>query len=149
MYYLKILTTSLFVILADQISKYFFLQNPNWYRNDGFFELYLTYNKGIAFGITPPPWTIYMAIAVILISGGIYAYRNFNWQSRLARFSTALILAGAVGNLIDRIRFGQVVDFIKVGPWPMFNLADSAITAGVLVLILWSKKILKDNQSFL
>ena len=142
MSYLKILTTTLLVIILDQASKFFFLKNPDFYRTGGFFELYLTYNEGVAFGITPPTWLIYILISTILIFGGLYAYKNFNWQSKLARFSTALILAGAAGNLIDRIRLGQVIDFIKVGPWPMFNVADSAIVAGVLVIILWQRRII-------
>jgi len=100
--------------------------------------LHLTYvqNTGAAFGI----FQGYTG-AFVLVSVGVAAWvfmellhtRTHPWPSELG---LALILSGAIGNLIDRLRFGYVVDFIDLRVWPVFNLADSAITIGV-ALLLW------------
>jgi signal peptidase II len=64
----------------------------------------------------------------------LYIYHTHPGPGRLVRLSLALLLGGAVGNLVDRLRLGHVVDFIDVGPWPVFNLADSSIVVGIILL---------------
>jgi signal peptidase II len=65
----------------------------------------------------------------------VYFYRTHAMPRRLLRFAIGLQLGGAFGNLFDRVRDGAVVDFIDVGPWPIFNLADSSIVVGMAILI--------------
>jgi signal peptidase II len=86
--------------------------------------------------------TAIVGIAAILI----YArYPLFNRM--LVKIALGLLLGGAVGNLIDRIRFGQVVDFIDVGAWPVFNLADSAIVVGVIIIIVYILFLARREES--
>ena len=65
----------------------------------------------------------------------LYFYHSYSGSGRLVRISLGLLLGGAVGNLLDRVLMGQVTDFIDVGVWPIFNLADSAIVTGITILI--------------
>jgi signal peptidase II len=102
------------------------------------FNLALVWNRGISFGIfasrNQPLILVVMAlvITVILLN---WLYKN---TSRLAALALGCVIGGAIGNVIDRLRFGAVVDFldVHVGPyhWPAFNIADSAIFIGVVLL---------------
>jgi signal peptidase II len=107
----------------------------------------LTYvqNRGAAFGVFSDAQLPYQSLLFSLVGvaalGGIAAYAwRLPAQSRLPQTALALIMGGALGNLLDRARLGHVVDFVDVywGPhhWPAFNVADSAITVGVALLIL-------------
>jgi len=96
-------------------------------------------NPGMAFGLSfgsPLFFTIFASVASVIIL--IYLYR-MRLESFHARFSLALILGGAIGNLIDRFAYGKVIDFIDVGfkntRWPVFNVADSAVTIGMIILV--------------
>ena len=112
---------------------------------DGLFNLTLTYNRGAAFGLwagLPSGWREAVLGLTIVMALGVVAYlltRSY-YQSFLAQASLAAILGGAIGNLIDRVRLGAVVDFLDfyLGSyhWPAFNIADSAICIGVGLLIL-------------
>ncbi len=77
-------------------------------------------------------------------SGFLLAFRNQLPHSRLLQLGIGLIVGGAIGNLIDRLRLGYVVDFIAAGTWPKFNIADSAITIG-LMLMAWT--VFRDETS--
>jgi len=111
----------------------------------GFFDLVLVLNPGAAFSFlaTLPdsvrnPFFITISVtAVILIL--VYRTRHLQ-QHELASLSLALVLGGAIGNLIDRLRYGMVVDFLLVHVyeyhWPAFNVADSAISVGVTLMVL-------------
>ena len=68
----------------------------------------------------------------------IYFYRSYALSNPFLRLAIALLLGGAIGNLIDRIRLGAVIDFVDVGPWPIFNIADSAITVGIAIIVIFS-----------
>jgi len=99
----------------------------------GFFYLTLLHNRGAAFGILKNQNIFFVAAAlaaVILIAINLKKGAN----SALMRISLALILAGAIGNLIDRLFFGYVIDFLDFRVWPVFNLADSSITIGAFIL---------------
>jgi len=119
---------------------------------DGLVRLTYVRNRGGAFGLLSdaelPYQSLIFAIVSFLALGAIavYAWR-LPERSRLPRLALALIMGGAVGNLLDRLRLGYVIDFVDVfwGPhhWPAFNVADSAITVGVCLLIL---DLLRDPQ---
>lgn len=92
-----------------------------------------TTNAGIAFGIDIPAW-----ILAILIPLALILIMHLAWKMRhqkIPAISFGLILGGAFGNIIDRLGDGYVTDFIQIGWWPTFNIADSCITIGVLLLL--------------
>jgi len=94
-------------------------------------------NRGAAFGMLQDAWLIFTILALLVIVAILYYYPRVpagDWTLRLA---LGLQLGGAAGNLIDRLRFmGSVTDFISIGTFPVFNIADSAISIGVVVLLL-------------
>jgi len=89
----------------------------------------------MAFGLFQNQTLILIILSVVAIGFIYYFYRIHVLPSRLLRVAMGLLLGGALGNLFDRVRAGEVVDFIAVGWWPMFNLADSAIVIGIALLI--------------
>jgi signal peptidase II len=93
-------------------------------------------NTGIAFGILRGQPDIALGLSLVAISALIFVLPRVAPPSRLADAGAALVAGGALGNLIDRLRFGHVRDFIAIGPWPPFNLADSALTIGVGLMAL-------------
>lgn len=137
------------VVVLDQITKAMALAQlvPGIpiHLVDGFLALTLVMNAGLAFGLLgglPSTWRWVVALLSIiaLIILGRVALRVLHDGGWVTRISVALIFGGAVGNLIDRARFGAVVDFVDVHyrgyHWPAFNTADSAITVGVVLLAL-------------
>lgn len=126
------------LIALDQLSKWWALKTLDIGDSRDFgFEL--AYNDGIAFGIDLPIWAIWTITIGILVLGTWLVIENKLWRDKWHLVGLALILAGAVGNLIDRVRFGYVVDFIKIYWWPNFNLADAFI---VLAVILFAYEFL-------
>ncbi len=93
-------------------------------------------NTGAAFGMFKNANPVFMVLAVIVSAAIIYYYPRVPAEEKVVRFALSLQLAGAVGNLIDRIIFGAVTDFISVGDFAIFNVADSSITVGVVILLL-------------
>ena len=92
-------------------------------------------NSGVAFGQLQNGGVIVAAVIAIAICA-LLVYFSRNLSRPWIWLPTGLLLGGAVGNIIDRVREGAVVDFIKLPHWPAFNVADSAITVGVIVLVL-------------
>jgi len=142
LFYLMIVTM---LLLADQLSKHYLLTKLFFLKPvyiTPFFNLFLVYNKGAAFSFLSfaSGWQLIffiivtILIAVILI---IYLFKNIHW---LYKLSFAFALGGALGNLYDRISYGYVIDFLQVHIkdyyWPTFNIADSAITTGAILLFL-------------
>jgi len=145
--------TALVVLILDQLSKAVALRqlvpgNPVSVV-DGIFSLTLVMNPGLAFGMlssTPTAWrwivaALSLAALAILASVGIRLLASGGWTTKVA---LGFIFGGAAGNLIDRGRFGAVVDFLdfywRDYHWPAFNVADSAISVGVALLavrIIW------------
>jgi signal peptidase II len=104
----------------------------------GIFHLSLVHNRGAAFGLLKnqaPLFIFTSLVAIILIYLDLRLHRHR--QTSLYNISLGLILAGAFGNLIDRLFFGYVIDFLDFRIWPVFNVADSAITVGA-ILLGWS-----------
>jgi signal peptidase II len=134
------------VIVADFITKWVVLGAfaPGERRVvTGFFNLVLAFNKGAAFSLLAdaPGWQGPLLIAFALIAGVVVTVLLLKPGGRRAYYAgLALILGGALGNLIDRVRFGHVVDFLDFHAfgwhWPAFNVADSAICVGAALLIL-------------
>jgi len=127
------------VLLLDQLTKYLVIQllSPGFsFPFHGFFRFTHVHNSGSAFGIlqglnTPLIFVSFIGIIILVL-----IYRSQPHPSNLLRFSLALLLGGAFGNLVDRMRLGYVTDFIDIGPWPVFNLADASIITG-LVILAW------------
>ncbi|MCX5736312.1 MAG: signal peptidase II [candidate division NC10 bacterium] len=140
---------SLVIVLLDQLAKLLVVRSMRLGQNIpivlGFFDLTFVLNPGAAFSLfaTLPEWIrnpffilISVAAAVLIV---VYRTRHLR-ENRLASVSLALIFGGAIGNLIDRLRYGVVVDFLDAHiyqyHWPIFNVADSAISVGVTLLLL-------------
>jgi signal peptidase II len=96
--------------------------------------LTLSHNQGVAFGLAGGAGAPLVAITVVAL--GVVGYLFARNPTRPGMWvSTGLLAGGAIGNLADRVRAGAVTDFVDLPPWPPFNLADVAITAGVLLLV--------------
>ena len=113
--------------------------------DDGILRMTYVVNSGSAFGFFPDQTLMLTLASVVGIGVLLVFYRTHPVDSRMLRFSLGLQLGGAMGNLIDRVRLGHVVDFIDVGAWPVFNLADSAIVVG-LIGLLWTVTTVKYGQ---
>jgi signal peptidase II len=146
---LKWLWISLGVIVLDQASKQIAeaLLTPHQPVNLlPFFDWYLTYNSGAAFSLLADAggWQrwLFTAIAIVISFVIVQWIRKLPDEETLTALSLSLILGGAIGNLIDRILLGHVIDYIQVWlgsyPFPAFNIADSAISVGAVLLILSS-----------
>ncbi len=106
----------------------------SWPR-EGFFRITYGTNSGTAFGLFPDHTTLLIFVSLIAIGFLFYFYRAHAMRSLVLRCAIGLQLGGAFGNLIDRVLNGKVVDFIDVGPWPIFNIADSSIVIGIAILM--------------
>lgn len=134
--------TALLVVVADQLTKMWIrsaLATGASFPETGLFRLIHVHNSGAAFGLLQGqsfPLTLagLFGIVVLLLFFFLFSGRLTFFDNRLSKPALGLILGGIIGNLIDRIRLGYVTDFIDVGIWPTFNIADSAITVGVILL---------------
>lgn len=99
--------------------------------------LYLTYvqNTGAAFGLLKGRQAFFIIVSLVVIGWMVWELCARLRRSAWLQWGCALVLGGAVGNLIDRLRFGYVVDFLDLRVWPVFNVGDSAITIGVGLLV--------------
>jgi signal peptidase II len=130
-------------ILTDQLSKAYVVRHLDLYESwaplpalEEVFRFTYVRNTGAAFGLFPQGGAIFLIIAVIVSVIIIYYYRQVSSAGWLIRLALGLQLGGALGNVIDRVRLGYVVDFLDVWRWPVFNVADSCIVVGVGLLIL-------------
>jgi len=136
------------IVIVDQITKAVVLSKMALYQSitviPGFFSLTHIHNQGGAFGfLAQQDASIRIGIFIVASMAAIFfiflLYRQIPKTHPLLSAGLALIFGGAIGNLIDRLRFGKVVDFLDfyVGAlhWPAFNVADSAITVGVTIFI--------------
>lgn len=137
------------VIVTDQLSKLHIIQTMRLHESipiiPNLFSLTYIRNPGAAFGLLAGSSNAFRMVffgltsifALVLLGTILYRMPEREWMGRL---SVSAILGGAIGNLIDRLRFGEVIDFLDVYidnyHWPAFNVADSAITVGVIFLII-------------
>jgi len=151
------LLSGIAVLLADQISKAVVHSTMALHQSIEIMPHFarLTYlrNTGAAFGFLSGSRSTLRMFFFILISGVaigcvVYLLKNIRPERKATVLSLSLILGGAIGNLIDRIRLGEVIDFIDLHwydwHWPAFNVADSAITVGVILLLIQMLR----NRSF-
>lgn len=144
-----LLVVTALTLVADRVSKIVVASNltlyESWDPPISFIQrlFYLTYttNTGAAFGLFPDHGVLFIVIAFIVITAIIFYYRYLPAGYHLVRLALGLQLGGALGNLIDRLRQGYVIDFINFNfwplkDWPVFNVADSSIVVGVVLLAL-------------
>ena len=183
---MRVLYVSLLVVIVDQVSKlsvkgfsipFLNINYKGMFEGErirvigNFFRITFVENPGMAFGIDPGiDWKLWISIFSLIASIALIIYIYISRkQSLLFRISLALILGGAIGNLIDRLFYGifyhyaplfygRVVDFFdfdffnisilgkSYDRWPVFNIADSAVTIGVLMLIFFYRKVSKEES---
>lgn len=148
---------TLLVLVADQITKQLALRYLEIGSRiciiPGFFDLTLTFNKGVAFGVFSDIHNDFLRQAILAVTtvvalvAVLYFIRSEMGGKLSGQIALALILGGAIGNVIDRMWLGQVVDFFlayyKLYQWPVFNLADSCISVGVVILLIFGTKTSK------
>ena len=143
------------IVALDQWSKWAIKTSFQLYESkpviqDIFHFTYVT-NDGMAFGLSFPGGKHILLVMTILLTGFIV---GFLWKEKdghpLAKYGLALILSGAIGNLIDRLLYGKVVDFLDVMVgnfhWYIFNVADSAVTVGMVLFIIHSFLIEESSE---
>jgi len=145
--------TALLVVVADQLSKLWIRSNLDIRQSlfeAGFFQIArFPPNTGAAFGLFQDQSFALTIVAIVglaflLVYALIIRHQFPSLDSLLTRTALGLVLGGIIGNLIDRLCFGGVTDFISIGWWPAFNIADSAIVVGVIIfaysLLLLAKR---------
>jgi signal peptidase II len=145
--YLFLVTVAIPLIVLDQATKLIIVRTMDLHtiipviRN--FFDIVHARNQGAAFGILRDssirlPFLISVSLLAVLIL--VALFRKLRPEQKLSAWGLSLVLSGAVGNLIDRVRLGEVIDFLSVHwyglYWPAFNVADSAICIGVGMLVI-------------
>ena len=134
-----LITVAVFVVAADQISKAIVVATLDLHHSwpaDGLFRFTHIGNTGSAFGMFDDQNTFLILASFVGLGILVYFYRSHPNPSVLVKASMGLMLAGAFGNLTDRVFRDHVVDFIDVGPFWIFNIADSSISVGLAILAL-------------
>ena len=140
----------LVVVVSDQATKLWVLSQfhygESWSIIPGFFNLTYVRNDGIAFGMLQGNNMLLGIVVLAILAFGIWYSRKFRWEWPEVNVVFGLILGGAFGNLIDRVRLGYVVDFFDfnliIYRWPAFNIADACISTMVVWLLfrlLWTR----------
>ncbi|MDQ3692956.1 MAG: signal peptidase II [Chloroflexota bacterium] len=127
--------------MVDQLTKWLIAR---WLTGEGgegrvdlirpWLALVYVENRGAAFGLFGGQSDLLLVAAIIVVIGIALTFHQMMGTSRLLTMSIGFIIGGAVGNISDRLRLGYVIDFVAVGPWPRFNVADAAISVGVLLM---------------
>ena len=151
---------AIIIILADQVTKWSVVQNLPLHVGrpalGGFLYLTHTRNTGGAFSLFPAGNATFIVVAFLAVGALIYAYHHYQRSNAIVSAALGLALGGAIGNLIDRVRFGYVIDFFDLrlwtgeNKWPIFNVADSGITVGIVLLaahFLFTKEPAADASS--
>ncbi len=143
---------AIFILFLDQISKMIIISNMYLGQSKpvigNIFNITYIHNPGAAFGIMPDKTWIFISVSFLVALGTIIYYYCQKAKTTGLTWSFALILGGTLGNLVDRIRIGQVVDFIDFRIWPVFNLADVAIVSGaaILFILVWKMEGLSGGE---
>lgn len=156
--YLVLLGIAGVVVALDQWTKWLVRKNlpfegtwlPGWLSwLSPYARIVHWYNSGAAFGMFQNGNLIFTVLAFIVIGAIIYYYPRVEQEDWTLKLAMGLQLAGASGNLIDRLIMGKVTDFISIGTFPVFNVADSSISIGVAVLLLgvWIKERSDRNKA--
>ena len=126
------------VFISDQITKYAVYKNMSLGESipaEGIIRITYARNTGMAFSLFENFGIILLILSLIIASILIIYLFTIDKPRILIRVFSGLVIAGALGNILDRIRFGYVNDFIDVGWWPVFNIADSSITIAIVIYI--------------
>ena len=125
------------VIVIDQATKYWIQSRmaygESWPIFTDIFHITYILNPGAAFGILENKTWFFIAVALVLLVGVAYLYPRLP-ENMIVKLGTGLLVGGAIGNLIDRVRIGYVIDFFDFRIWPIFNVADICIVCGVACL---------------
>ena len=143
--YIMVFSTALIIILFDQITK--FLIRINFQLNEtipiikNIFHLKYIQNFGAGFGILQNQQWILIFVSLLVIGVIFYYIDRIKEKEILLQVLVGFVLGGTIGNLIDRLIYGFVIDFLDFRIWPVFNIADSFVTIGVigLIIYLWEK----------
>lgn len=149
------------VVVADQLTKLLIIRSFTLYESTevipGLFNLTYLTNNGAAFSIfagQPALWrqVFFITTALVALVIVVIAWRSYRRESEFYTVCLALVAGGAIGNLIDRVRLGAVVDFLDIyigtHHWPAFNIADSAITVGVTLFLVTSIVMERRKKKF-
>lgn len=136
------------ILLADQLTKLWARQSLRPLHEievvRGFFSLTYVENTGMAFGLGGGQNYFFLALALLLLAAGIFFASGLDWSQMQTNLAAAALAAGAIGNLLDRLWLGYVVDFLDFycgsWHWPAFNVADSAICLSVLWILFCQLK---------
>jgi len=154
--FLTLFGVALLVLALDQLTKWWVVASlpeggwwspvPGLWR---IFRIVHTTNSGAAFGIFPQQGSLFILVAVVVVVAIVFYQQRLPITGWLIRLTLGLQLGGAAGNLVDRLHYGSVIDFIDIGFWPIFNLADLSIVTGVVVLAyqLWREEQATVNSS--
>jgi signal peptidase II len=126
------------VFVVDRLTKFWVTHSltvgqqlwPGWPVH-----IYYTVNSGAAFSILPSANWLFLAVAVLVVVAIFWRRRLLAREPWWVQVGVGLLLGGAVANAVDRVTQGYVVDFIQLPHWPVFNVADSGITVGVVILV--------------
>lgn len=135
-----LLTIGLLIAFFDQLTKWMVARSLYLHESHtlipGLLSITRIHNTGIAFGMFPHLPGVLTVVTVVSVLVVLYFYLTLENRNTWVTIGCGLILGGAVGNLIDRVRLGHVVDFIYFSFWPAFNVADSAVSVGVALLMI-------------
>lgn len=138
------------VILIDQITKYLVVENfvsgETMPLLENVFHFTYVRNHGAAFGIMQGQQWFFIGATIIVLGAILYFYKELPLYSFWNRLALGLMIGGAIGNLIDRIRLGYVIDFIDLRVWPVFNIADSSVVVAVTIFSYWLLVIDSNNS---
>lgn len=144
---LRSLSIASFVLLCDQAAKIavqrFISPESSVPVIKNIFHLTLVFNRGAAFGMLKTHVSLFIAVGIAAAVFIIYYIPRIKSEDVYGKITLSLLLGGILGNLIDRIRFGHVIDFLDFRIWPVFNIADSAITIATALLCF---RILRRKQ---
>ena len=136
---LPALAIIIFLVATDQAAKLFVASSMRLGESipvlAGIFHITYIENPGAAFGMFANQRWAFILAGVAVIAAACAMYRRLERESAMVRWGSALLLGGAAGNLIDRVRLGRVIDFLDFRVWPVFNIADIGICVGVACLI--------------
>ncbi|MBN1544811.1 signal peptidase II [Candidatus Woesearchaeota archaeon] len=137
---LALVLISIAIIIVERIVKFYITESLRIGESipviGSFFMITRTENIGAGFGVLAGQSIIFIAAAILVLLLIVYFYNKIIYD-RLLVFSSAFILAGTVGNLMDRLFFGHVIDYIDFSFWPTFNLSDVSLVIGAALLLLY------------
>jgi signal peptidase II len=129
------------IIVLDQFTKWLVRSNlslyESWPDGDSFIRIIHVVNSGAAFGILQGQTTFLIVTSLVGLLAIFLYYLYPPMEHGIIRIALGMQLGGAIGNLIDRVRLGEVTDFVDVGSWPTFNVADASISTSIVTVIIF------------